>query len=190
MSRRWWCTLLVVGPLIGLHVPQLHATDGPYLGAGLGIATVKDNLDTGGSFDSEDGSYKVFAGWRFDLVPVIDLAVEAAYTDFGRPSQVVTASATATSQNVEFKLHGPSVAGLLILPLGPFDVYGKGGAIQWKAERNVAGSITTKSGSDAFYGAGVGFYFWKLAVRAEYERYQIKAVDRVQMFSINALFQF
>lgn len=162
-----------------------HAADGLYLGGGIGVATFKDNLDTGGSFDANDAAYRVFAGWRFDLVPIIDVAVEAAYTDFGKPSQNV-----APSGDARFKLHGPSVAGLLIFPLGPLDLYGKAGMLDAKLERNVGGTTTSSSGTSGFYGAGIGFYLWKVGIRAEYERYQVKDVDRVQMLSVNALFQF
>jgi len=87
-------------------------------------------------------------------------------------------------------LHGPSLAGLVILPLGPIDLYGKGGAINWSADTTIGGSTTSRSGTDAFYGAGIGFYIWKLGFRAEYERFQIKDVDRVDLFSVSALFQF
>lgn len=55
---------------------------------------------------------------------------------------------------------------------------------------SVNGSTTGRSGTDAFYGAGIGFYLGVLAFRAEYERFQIKEVDRVQMLSVSALFQF
>lgn len=162
-----------------------RAADGLYLGGGIGVATFKDSLDTGGTFDADDASYRVFAGWRFDLIPLIDVAVEAAYTDFGKPSQNVPPSGDA-----RFKLHGVSAAGLLIFPLGPLDLYGKAGVIESRLERSAAGTTATSSGTSGFYGAGVGFYVWKLGIRAEYERYQIKDVDRVQMLSVNALFQF
>jgi len=33
-----------------------------------------------------------------------------------------------------------------------------------------------------FYGVGAAFYFWKIGIRAEYEQYKIKDVDRVQMY--------
>ena len=109
-------------------------------------------------------------------MPLIDLAIEAAYTDFGRPSQ------TIGGQNVQFKLTGPSLAGLLILPLGPLDLYAKGGVLSWRSELSNGTSMTSQSGTDPFYGAGVGFYLWKVGFRAEYERFQIKDVDRMQMY--------
>jgi len=164
-------------------VTQVRAADGLYLGAGAGVATVREGVN-GETLNADDVAYRGFAGWRFNAPPVIDLAVEGAYTDFGRPSQVVG------GQNVQFKLKGASLAGLLILPLGPVDLYGKGGVMSWRSDFSNGGSTSSRSGTDPFYGAGVGFYFWKMGIRAEYERFQIKDVDRVQMFSVNALFQF
>jgi hypothetical protein len=93
-------------------------------------------------------------------------------------------------QHAEFKLHGAYAAGLLIFPLGPIDLYGKGGVIEAKTESSVGGMSTSRSSSSGFYGAGVGLRVWKIGLRAEYERYQIKDVDRVQMLSVSALFQF
>jgi outer membrane immunogenic protein len=79
---------------------------------------------------------------------------------------------------------------LLIFPLGPVDLYAKLGVLDWKLDRTIAGTTRTSSGNDAFYGAGIGFYIWKIAFRAEYERFEIQDVDRVDMFSLHALFQF
>ena len=169
--------------LVGVGVSQPRAADGLYLGAGIGLATVKDQVNTE-TLDSEDAAFKGFVGWRFDNIPLVDLAIEAAYTDFGRPSQVIA------GQNVQFKLTGTSLAGLLIFPLGPVDLYAKGGALSWRSESSNGTSTTSQSGTDPFYGAGIGFYLWKVGFRVEYERYQIKDVDRLQMLSVNVLFQF
>ncbi|MFL6563467.1 MAG: outer membrane beta-barrel protein [Burkholderiales bacterium] len=179
MNRKW--PAIVAGGLLSLFVSQLHA-EGLYLGAAIGKAGIKDNINTE-TFDSNDAAYKAFIGWRFK-VPLVDLAIEGAYTDFGKPSQTVGA------QRVQTKLHGPSLAGLAILPLGPIDLYGKAGAINWSADTTIAGSTTSKSGTDTFYGLGVGFTIWKLGLRAEYERFQVQDVDRVDLFSLSALFQF
>jgi OmpA-like transmembrane domain len=162
-------------------VTQIHAADGLYIGAGIGLATVRDDVNAE-TLDADDAAYRGFVGWRFDALPVIDLAVEGAYTNFGKPSQ------TLGGQNVEYKLTGASLAGLLILPLGPVDLYGKGGVISWRLERS--NDTQSRSGSDPFYGVGLGFYLWKVGFRAEYERFQVKDVDRLEMFSVNALFQF
>jgi hypothetical protein len=169
--------------LLGAAPPQVQAADGFYIGADIGAATLREEIDTE-TLDTDDASYKAFIGYRFDAIPVIDLAIEAAYTDFGRPSQ------NLNGQDARLKLTGPSVAGLLIFPLGPIDLYGKGGWISWKSEASSGGSTSSTSGTDTFYGAGIGFYLWKIGIRAEYERFQIKDIDRVEMVSLSALFQF
>lgn len=176
--------LVVVTMMLGsLWALTVHATDGLYLGGGIGQATFKDETPSG-QLDADHAAYKAFVGWRFDLIPIIDLAVEGGYADFGKPTQDIG------GQRAEFKLHGAYAAGLLIFPLGPFDLYGKAGAISSRLETTLAGTTSSRSGTDAFYGVGAGFYVWKLGFRAEYERYKIKDVDRVQMFSVSALFQF
>lgn len=169
--------------LAAFGMAEVRAADGLYLGAGVGVATFRDEVNTE-TFDSDDVAYRAFLGWRFDLIPLIDLALEAAYTDFGRPSQ------TLAGQEVSFKLRGASLAGLLIVPLGPLDFYGKAGVLEWRSDRSVSGAATSRTGADPFYGAGLGFYLWKLGIRAEYERFQIKDADRVEMLSANVLFQF
>jgi opacity protein-like surface antigen len=175
MNRKLSVTLAAL-LLSGLCISRVDAAGGLYLGAGLGQSTVKDNTG-GGSLDASDTAYKAFVGYRFNLIPIIDLAVEGGYTDFGKPSQ----------SNVQLKLHGYDAAGLLIFPLGPIDLYGKFGMLSWNASG--AGTSST-TGTDPFYGVGVGFYIWKIGFRAEYERYQIKDIDRVEMVSLSALFQF
>jgi len=159
------------------------AAGGLYLGGGVGAATVREDV-SGETLDAGSAGYKAFIGYRFDQVPLVDLAVEGGYTDFGAPSM------TIAGQEAKFKLHGAYAAGLLIVPVGPIDLYGKGGVYNWKSELSFGGTTDSRSGSDPFYGVGAGFYVWKIGIRAEYERYQIKDVDRVEMFSINALFQF
>jgi hypothetical protein len=180
MNLRW--LPIVAASLLCFFASGVGAADGLYIGAGIGQAGIKDNINTG-NFDANDAAYKAFIGWRFK-VPVVNLAVEGAYTDFGKPSQ------TLGSQRVEAKLHGPSVAGLAIFALGPIDLYGKAGAISWSADTTIGGATTSKSGSDTFYGVGAGLNLGPFGLRAEYERFQIKDVDRVDLFSVSALFQF
>ena len=170
--------LVILASFIGLGAAQAYAASGLYLGAGLGQSSVKADL-SGQTLDATDTAYKAFVGYRFNMIPIIDLAVEGGYTDFGKPSQ------TINNTNVQFKLHGYNAAGLLIFPLGPFDLYGKVGMLRWTAD---SGSSTT--GTDPFYGLGAAFYFWKIGVRAEAEQYKIKDTDRVMLYSVSALFQF
>lgn len=174
---------LAAALMSSLFVSRAEAASGLYLGAGAGQSTVKDNT-TAGDLDSNDTAYKAFVGYRFNIIPIIDLAVEGGYTDFGKPAQ------TISGQNVQFKLHGYNAAGLLIFPLGPIDLYGKAGMLSWSADTSVAGTTSSKTGTDPFYGVGIGFYIWKIGIRAEYESYKIQDVDQLYMYSVSALFQF
>jgi outer membrane immunogenic protein len=181
--NRTFASTLAAFLLTSLCVVPVQAADGLYIGAGIGKAGIKDNINTD-TFDQDDAAYKAFIGWRFNALPALDFAIEGAYTDFGKPSQ------TLSGQRVERNLTGPSIAGLGILSLGPIDLYGKLGAIKWDMDTTSGGSTSNRSGTDGFYGLGVGFYLWKLGFRAEYERFQIKDVDRVDLLSVSALFQF
>ncbi len=182
MNRKLLMTLAAAA-FSSFSFSNAQAASGLYLGAGIGQAMIKDNTGSG-NFDASDAAYKAFVGYRFNLIPIIDLAAEAAYTNFGKPSQSVG------GQNVEFKLHGANAAGLLIFPLGPLDFYGKVGVNSWSLDASIGGTSSSKTGTDPFYGVGVGVMIWKIEVRAEYEYYKIKDVDRVQMYNLNALFQF
>jgi hypothetical protein len=62
--------------------------------------------------------------------------------------------------------------------------------LSWSADANVAGTTSSRTGTDPFYGLGAAFYFWKMGVRAEAEQYKIKDTDRVLLYSVSALFQF
>src|SRR5215831_19116139 len=125
----------------GVCVSHAYAASGLYLGAGLGHSSVK--ADTGaGTLDTTDTAYKAFVGYRFNMIPIIDLAVEGGYTDFGKPSQ------TLAGQNIQFKLHGYNAAGLLIFPLGPFDLYGKVGMLSWSADSSGGGTSSSTTGTD------------------------------------------
>jgi hypothetical protein len=138
---------LAAALLSSLCISRADAAGGLYVGAGVGQSTVKDNTN-GESLDASDTAYKAFVGYRFNLIPIIDLAVEGGYTDFGKPSQ------TLSGQNVQFKLHGYDAAALLIFPLGPIDLYGKAGMLSWSADASAAGttSSTTAPASDSISG--------------------------------------
>jgi len=131
--------VLIGAMLAAVSAFPVQAADGFYLGAGIGESTVREDTSSG-SFDSSATGYKAFAGYRFNKIPIVDLAAEAGYVDFGKPSQTVGA------QNAQFKLHGGYLAGLLIFPIGPFYLYGKGGALAWKAESTIGSLGSSRSG--------------------------------------------
>jgi hypothetical protein len=182
MNRR--CLLSSLAALLGIlpFSPALAADSGFYVGVGSGQARIEDQA---GAFDARSALYRGFIGYRMSgrtsPLPFLDFAAEGGYIDYGRPSQ---------TQNVQYHLRGANAAGLLLFPLGPVDLYGKGGVVSWRSYKSIGGTSSEQSGSNAFYGAGVGLRIGKIGLRTEYERYNVSAVDRVETYSASLVIQF
>jgi outer membrane immunogenic protein len=151
------------------------ADSGLYIGFGAGNATVKDS-----GFDESDSAYKIFGGYNFGVIPLVDLAVEASYADFGKPS------AGTTSADVS----GLDAFGLAGLSFGPFGVFAKAGIISWDADVTSGTVTSSKSGTDSAYGVGARFAIGSFSVRAEYEYFDLESDLEVGMASISGVFTF
>jgi hypothetical protein len=189
MTRKSW--LAVAAAAAGaLCLSSATAADsGFYIGAGAGQAQIKDetaNPNGAGTigFDARSTSYKAFGGYRLSAIPILDFAGEVGYINFGKPSR------TIMGQNVEYKAQGGSAAGLVIFPLGPVDFFGKAGALYSSIDKNIGGTTSSKTGTNAMYGAGVGFRLGRFGIRAEYEYFDVSGINRLQMYSVSGVFQF
>jgi hypothetical protein len=167
--------VFLTGFFLGLPTLAVAGADsGFYIGAGVGDASVKDS-----GFDESDSAYKIFGGYNFGVIPLVDLAVEASYADFGSPS------VGGTSVEVS----GLDAFGLAGLSFGPFGIFAKAGVISWDAD--VTGATTSsKSGTDSAYGIGARFAIGSFAVRAEYEYFDLESDLEVGMASISGVFTF
>jgi OOP family OmpA-OmpF porin len=149
---------------------------GLYLGAGVGqfnveIDDVTDVANAVDNLDSDDTSFKIFGGWRFNNW----LSAELAYIDFGGPDDDVAGN------NLEAEIDGfaPYIIGTL--PLGPIEVFAKAGYLFYDLNVKVNGDrVGSKSGSDEdfVYGAGLGItLFERLNARLEYEIIDVSELD-------------
>ena len=152
---------------------------GLYLGGSIGQATITAKGDTPSSpeFNEKDAGYKIFLGYNFGIIPLIDLAVEGSYVDFGKPS----------GNNVEIDLVGWDAFGLAALTFGPFSVFGKMGVLSWDSKSNV---YNDESGSDPAYGLGAKFILGSIALRAEYEYFDVNELDDLYMVSAGLSYTF
>src|SRR5262249_29304426 len=123
-------------------------------------------------------------GYRARTLPLLDLAAEAAYVDFGRATQ------TEQGVSIQYRLRGGELSGLAIVPLGPLELYGKAGLLSYSASKSVGGAYSRGSDSNGFYGLGVGFRAGQLGVRAEYDYYDVSAVDRLKTYALSFTFRF
>ena len=177
--------------LIGLFlampaVVSAGAESGFYLGLGLGDANVQaSGTDPSGSdynFDESDSAYKVFGGYNFGVVPLVDLAIEASYVNFGNPSKDTTS----------VELTGLNAFGLAGLSFGPFGIFAKAGVIDWSVDTSDGIYNNSESGTDPAYGVGARLAFGSFAVRAEYEYYDLDSDVEVEvgMASVSAVYTF
>jgi len=167
-----------------IAVPAQSADNGIYLGGSVGAAGVRadDSVD-GSNFNYDAGStgYKLIAGWRF-----LDwLAVEADYVDLGSGSDKVQGIKLETDVN------GVSLSAVGFLPLGPVDLMARVGAINWNADLRAPGfGKISDDGTDFTWGVGAQFRISSLAIRAEYEQFDIADANTVDMISLGATWTF
>lgn len=162
---------------------------GLFIGGGVGQATLEaDATDPSGGanfdFEGDDTGYKIILGYNFGVIPLLDLAVEGSYVDFGNIDGT-SAGRTATTE-----LTGYDVFGLVGANFGPFGVFGKAGMINWDSDAVLGGTSRSDSGTDPAYGVGVRFQLFSITLRGEYELFDLDNTGDLSMYSISALFTF
>lgn len=172
MKLRTLAALLTLGALAAQ--PALAGEEsGFYLGGSVGNAA----LDTSGVDD--DTGYKVFGGYNFGLIPLIDLGIEASYLDFGSQENDFASLSTT----------GLSAHGLAGLTFGPFGVFAKAGMMDWESDLKSDLGNASESGTDPAYGIGVKFQLSSFQLRAEYELIELEDTD-LEFYSVGAAYTF
>jgi opacity protein-like surface antigen len=113
-------------------------------------------------------------------VPLIDLAVEASYVDFGEPD----------SGPLSVELTGLNAFGLAGFKVGPIGLFAKAGVVAWDAKLAVDAFRDDENGTDFAYGAGARFQIGSFAIRAEYEVYEVSDVRDLSMASASLVYTF
>ncbi len=148
---------------------------GPFIGGSLGYTTI-DVSEGVYNFDDDDVGFKIFGGYNFGVIPLLDLAVEGSYVNFGQ----------ASSSGQEVDVTGWDLFGLAALNLGPIGVFGKVGQILWNSDSNIN---LDDSGNGMAYGVGVRFQIGSFGIRAEYEYFDLDSTD-IGMFSAGVSWTF
>jgi opacity protein-like surface antigen len=187
--KRSAATTVTMATLIALSsTPVLADEDsGWYLGAGVGQFNVEvdefeDVTDAVGGFDSDDTTFKVFAGWRFN--PYI--AVELDYLDLGNPEDKIDDRRV----NADINGFAPYVVGTL--PVGPVELFAKVGYLFYDVKVDVDDlTVIDDDTQDFVYGGGIGLtIFDRLNTRLEYEVIDIGAVDDANALWLSAAWRF
>jgi hypothetical protein len=164
--------------LLGSSLLATAAQAELFLGGSIGSASVAIDTDTD-RFDENDGSWKVFGGYEFDL-SVINFGIEGGYRDLGSPS-----SSLGSIDTTAIDLY--AVIGFDFSFIG---IFGKAGLVAWDADILGGGSQASDDGTDSAYGVGVNFDFASLELRFEYELFDIKDTDDVDMLSVGLAWHF
>jgi len=154
---------------------------GLYVGGSIGNAGLDFKAASVG-FNDNDWGYKLFGGYNFGVIPLLDLAVEGSYVDFGKAS-----SAEIFNQSVGITAW--DLFGMASFNLGPIGVFGKVGQAWWDSKSSVLSDVLDRTGNSMAYGLGARFQLGSLGFRAEYEYFDIDFVN-VGYFSLGASWTF
>jgi len=185
MMNRIQSLVLAIAATLVPAISFAGTDSGPYVGAGIGQASVGDIEGDGSQidFDGEDTAFKIFAGYNLGLIPLLDFAIEGGYVDFGKADDQVSGTTVETDAN------GWDLFGLVGGNIGPIGVFGKIGAVMWDGDVTAIGQSISDDGTDPAYGIGARLKFGSLEVRAEYELFDLDVAD-VDMISASGVWTF
>jgi len=187
-----WVVALGLASMCAGTVARADVT-GIYAGGSVGQARTDFSNDTLDSlFDGEDTAFKIFVGYR-----VLDwVGFEAGYFDLGEitlkhPQPGIT----------QFRIEeaGFGAFGTLYWNIAPVDLFAKAGLVVSQTHTNLRtnglfGPLDDSDNStDLAWGFGAQVHFGKLAVRAEYERFELDTgpeFDAPDMISVGASWTF
>jgi hypothetical protein len=157
-----------------LLAPAAYADSGFFIGGAYGDA----DLDVSGeSFDQDSAPYKIMAGYIFDM-PVVDVAIEAAYNDFGSQEAVLG----------DVDADGLSAFVVGGVDFGIFGMFAKAGMVSWDAK--LSGIVNdSEDGTDPAYGVGMRLTFSSIETRLEYERFDFDDAN-LDMISLGLIWRF
>ena len=151
---------------------------GLYIGGSVGSADLEYSHNSV-KYDDDNTAYKVFGGYNFGIIPLIDVAVELGYTDFG----------SASSRDGSADVTAATAAAIVGFNLGPIGLFGKAGVADWDNDYKISDFKDSDSGTDPFYGIGAKIQFGSIGVRAEYEYFDLDKSD-IGLYSIGASYTF
>ncbi len=168
-------------------------TSGFYLGGGIGqfdakIHNFNDVVDTVDEWKDSTTAYKVYGGYRLNPY----LGFELDYINLGKGSSDVV-----PGNNLENKVDGFAPYAIGTIPIGRyFEVYGRAGWYFYNANRSYTDALDNtvkfKEDTDSFvWGGGIGANIGeKFNIRAEYERFDIKDMEKSDALWLNAGWRF
>lgn len=186
-------------PLVGIAAAMLccsaHAQDnGIYIGAAAADVSTDFDLAIATSaydVDDESSGFKLIGGIR----PLDPFGIEVNYVDLGEMDATLSAACPPAAggtcpASATFDARALSVSGVGYYSLPFVDLFGRVGVARWESDRefSLLGD-DSESGTDMTYGVGVQLRFLSLALRLEYERFDLDR-DSVDSVSLGLTYTF
>ena len=178
---------LVFASALVLATGAAHADDvlGLYAGAGITRAKMEDIFHT--NFNLSNTSWKVYAGLKPTGFPI---GVDVDYMDLGNAE----AGTFRGPAHANAKAFAAYVVGYAPIPVPNIDVYAKGGLARWQFDGTFTKPsffATSDNGTDFAWGVGGQVHFLEnFAVRLEYEHFNVREADNVQIYSLGVSYRF
>jgi OmpA-OmpF porin, OOP family len=178
---------LVFASALVLAAGAAHADDvlGLYAGAGITKAKMEDIFHT--NFNLSNTSWKIYAGFK----PVgFPLGLDVDYMDLG-------SAAAGTFKGIahaDAKAFAAYVVGYAPIPVPNIDISAQGGLARWQFDGNYTSPglfAVSDNGTDFAWGVGGQVHFLEnFAVRIEYEHFNVREADDVQVYTLGVSYRF
>lgn len=185
MMRKIVMAAALVGAAGVVGVAQA-APDGLYAGAGITRAQVTDIFGPSSDLRIDNTSWKAFLGFKAPLIP---LGVETEYADLGSN----TRNFGFVQGEADAKAFGAFAVGWLPVPAPFLDVFGKLGVARWQLNGRTTSPTLfhlDDTGTQFAWGVGVQLHLQNVAVRAEYENFNISNTNGARLYSVGASYYF
>jgi hypothetical protein len=160
------------------------AEPGFYFGASIGESDTSIESGAASLYDGTDSGYKIHGGWRLRDW----LAVEVSYVDLG---SIKLQQNLPDVSSFEIEQVGYDVSGVLLWPIGSFDLFAKAGLIRSESDHvtSTPTGVVESDDDDTDFSWGVGAQWWlgRFGARVEYQRFAIsngEAFDRPELLAI------
>ena len=179
---------VLLASLLALFAGAAQADDdllGLYGGAGITRAKVEDIFHT--NFNLSNTSWKIYGGLRPTGFPI---GLDVDYMDLGSADS----GTFRGPAHADTKAFAAYVVGYAPIPVPDIDVYAKGGLSRWSFDGSLPAQGLTRlseNGTDFAWGVGGQVHFLgRFAVRIEYEHFNIREADDVQLYTLGVSYTF
>lgn len=169
---RNYATCLALVGLVFAAVETAHA-GGPYVGVGLGNATLEEDFD-GLNIDESTTAVRLIVGWRFNDY----FGLEAGYQDFGDFEERLDIDGLPA--DVSLSADGFVFGARGTLPVGErFALQARLGSFFWNGSAQInAVSVATPEDSNLFFGTGIRFGVTeKFFLEGDWTRYELEGTE-------------